>query len=96
MTEYFISDDFAKDVDIHTMGSYSFINVNRGEKPTFTVKVVSSTENYVNLMKDLFDFDKLRALFARKDFKFFYDGLCGAGGPYAKAIFHGELGCDMA
>lgn len=94
--EYFISDDFTKHVDIHTLGSYTFTNVRRGDKPTFTVKVVSSTDQYVDLMKSLFDFDKLRALFARKDFKFFYDGLSGAGGPYAKAIFRDCLGCDPA
>lgn len=96
INEYFISDDFTKHVDIHTLGSYTFTNVRRGDKPTFTVKVVSSTDQYVDLMKSLFDFDKLRALFARKDFKFFYDGLSGAGGPYAKAIFRDCLGCDPA
>lgn len=88
ITEYFIADDFTSKVDIHTMGSYTFTNVRRGDKPNFTVKVVSSTDDYVDLMKSLFNFEKLKALFARKDFKFFYDGLSGAGGPYAKAIFN--------
>lgn len=44
ITEYFIADDFTKDVDIYTQGSYTFTNVRRGDKPNFTVKVVSSTE----------------------------------------------------
>lgn len=94
LKEYSITTDFTKGVDIHTVGEYKFTNVQRGDKPEFTVRVVSPTENYVNLMKELFDFERLRQLFARKDFSFYFDGLSGISGPYARAIFHQCLGCN--
>ena len=41
-------------------------------------------------MRSLFDFDALRALFA-SGFKMRFDGMHAVTGPYAKAIFEGEL-----
>jgi phosphoglucomutase len=38
-------------------------------------------------MREQFDFDAIQKLFARNDFKFLFDGLYGASGPYAKALF---------
>lgn len=38
-------------------------------------------------MKDLFDFTAIKKLLERKDFKVVFDGMYGASGPYAKAIF---------
>ena len=58
----------------------------------FTIEVISSTEIYVNLLKSLFNFDSIKGLLSRKDFKFVYDGLSGVAGPYAKEIFHNEFG----
>lgn len=38
-------------------------------------------------MKKLFDFNAIKALLNRNDFKMVFDGLYGAAGPYAKTIF---------
>ena len=45
---------------------------------------------YLSLMKTLFDFDAIRALFA-SGFRLRFDGLHAVTGPYAHAIFEGDL-----
>lgn len=47
LNEYLISDDFTNFVDISKLGDYVFYNVKRFDKPTFIVKVISSTDYYV-------------------------------------------------
>ena len=42
-------------------------------------------------MREQFDFECIKKLLGRNDFKFLFDGLYGASGPYAKALFHDEL-----
>ena len=36
----------------------------------------------------------LKALLARPDFSFLFDGMHGVAGPYARAVFVDELGAD--
>jgi len=55
-----------------------------------TVHVLDSTEVYIELMKQLFDFEALKAFLSRPDFQLIFDGMHGAAGPYAKRIF-GEV-----
>ncbi len=75
---------FQKDFSINVEG-HGLVKVN----------IVSSTALYVDTMKNLFDFDKLKKLFSRNDFSFVFDGLHGASGPYAVEIFHKILGVKM-
>ena len=56
-----------------------------------TVEVVDPVENYAALMRTLFDFDAIRALFAG-GFRMKFDAMHAITGPYAKAIFEHELG----
>ncbi len=55
------------------------------------VEVIDSVADYAELMKGLFDFDAIRALFAR-GFTMRFDGMSAVSGPYAKAILEGMLG----
>jgi phosphoglucomutase len=55
------------------------------------VEVVDPVANYTALMKTLFDFDAIRALFA-SGFRMRFDAMHAVTGPYAHAILEGELG----
>lgn len=73
------------DVDIDTLGTRVYGNLE--------VEVVDSTADYVEMLKEIFDFDLIRKFFSsHPDFKVLFDGLSGVTGPYGKAIFLKELG----
>jgi len=72
------------DVDLTVPGTYNFDG--------FGVSVFPCVEDHVGLLKQVFDFGKIKALFDRKDFSFVYDSMNGVQGPYAKAIFVDEFG----
>ncbi|KAL2020156.1 hypothetical protein VTK56DRAFT_8680 [Thermocarpiscus australiensis] len=73
------------DIDISAIGTKTYGNLE--------VEVVDSTADYVEMLKDIFDFDLIRQFFAaRPDFKVLFDALSGVTGPYGKAIFEKELG----
>ena len=54
------------------------------------VAIVDPVENWAALMRTLFDFDAIRALFA-SGFRMRFDGMHAITGPYAHAILEGEL-----
>ena len=55
------------------------------------VEVIDPVADYLALMRSLFDFDALRALFA-SGFTLAFDAMHAVTGPYAHAIFERELG----
>jgi phosphoglucomutase len=55
------------------------------------VVVIDSLEDYTAVMEELFDFDKLRALFAR-NFRMLFDAMSAVTGPYARHILEEKLG----
>ncbi len=56
-----------------------------------TVEVIDPVAIYAELMRSLFDFDAIRALFA-SGFRMRFDAMHAVTGPYAKAILEGMLG----
>ena len=81
ISEYKIAE--AEDIDLNQLGTTSV-----GE---MTVEVVDSVADYAELMKSLFDFDKIKALL-ESDFRMCMDSLHAVTGPYAKEILEGALG----
>jgi phosphoglucomutase len=73
----------AGDVDLSTVGETSL-----GQT---IVEVIDSVDTYAGLMRTLFDYDAIRALFA-SGFSMRFDAMHAVTGPYAKAILEGELG----
>ena len=80
ISAYKISD--AADVDIDRLGT---VKVEATE-----IEIIDPVTQYLSLMKTLFDFDAIRALFA-SGFRMRYDALHAVTGPYAHVIFEDEL-----
>ena len=51
------------------------------------MQVFDPVEDYVKLLRTIFDFDALKALLRKPDFTFTFDGMHGVSGPYASRIF---------
>jgi len=81
LTAYRISD--APPVDLDVLGSTRIENM--------AVEVIDPVADYAELMARLFDFDAIRALFAR-GFTMRFDAMHAVSGPYAHAIIEGMLG----
>ena len=62
------------EVDIDTCGAVSTFQI---DDHTFTVEVISSTEDYIRVLQTVFDFSALSALFKRSDFSFHFDAING-------------------
>lgn len=83
LTSYKIAD--IPEVDIKTIGTKTY--------GSLEVEVIDSTADYIQMLKDIFDFDLIKKFFAKNpDFKVLFDGLHGVTGPYGKDIFEKELG----
>jgi phosphoglucomutase len=82
INEYKILD--AADVNLDRTGSFKL--------GTMAVEVIDSVESYAALMRSLFDFTAIRNLLTSGKFRMCMDSLHAVTGPYAHAIFEGQLG----
>ncbi len=73
----------APDVDLDSLGEVRLDDM--------TVEVVDPVADYQALMEQLFDFPRIRAMFAG-GFTMRFDAMSAVTGPYAKAILEGALG----
>ncbi|KAL1922252.1 uncharacterized protein VTP21DRAFT_9791 [Calcarisporiella thermophila] len=63
----------------------------------FQVEVIDSVADYVALMKEIFDFEKIKGFFStHPNFSVLFDGLHGVTGPYGQRIFVQELGLSSS
>ncbi|KAK4336927.1 hypothetical protein RND71_043533 [Anisodus tanguticus] len=60
----------------------------------FTVEIIDSIETYLNLMKEIFDFNKIKTFLSKGDFNILIDSLNGVMGPYTEKVFVDEFGLD--
>lgn len=83
ITSYKIAD--IPEIDLSTVGTKTY--------GPLEVEIVDSTKDYVEMLKDIFDFDLIKKFLAEhKDFKVLFDGLNGVTGDYGVQIFEKELG----
>ncbi|KAF2153703.1 Phosphoglucomutase, first 3 domain-containing protein [Myriangium duriaei CBS 260.36] len=83
LTSYKIVD--IPDIDLSTIGTKKY--------GPLEVEIVHSTEDYVKMLKEIFDFDLIKSfLKEHSDFKVLFDGLSGVTGNYGVDIFEKELG----
>lgn len=64
--------------------------------PTSTVTIIDPFKNYIDTLKSCFDFDQLKKFGAREGFSILFDGMHGAGGPFAQRVLVEELGLPEA
>jgi len=70
-------------IDISVIGDFTLGNMQ--------ISVIDPVTDYEALMRQLFDFDAIKALFAR-GFTVCFDAMHAVTGPYAKRILEGTLG----
>lgn len=93
--KYFIADEDLS-VDYRKTGTTQYLVQTHGSSKfrPFTVQVIDSVEDYLKLLRTIFDFDALKALLHKPDFTFTFDAMHGVAGPYAKRIFVQEFGAS--
>ncbi|KAL9240409.1 hypothetical protein vseg_014634 [Gypsophila vaccaria] len=72
------------DVDLSRVGVTKFGN--------FIVEVVDPVADYIELMESVFDFELIRSLVSRSDYRFTFDAMHAVTGAYASPIFVEKLG----
>lgn len=75
------------DVDLSRLGTTKFGN--------FSVEVVNPVSDYLELMENVFDFQLIKTLVSRPDFRFIFDAMHAVTGAYAKPIFVDKLGASL-
>ncbi len=78
---YLVADE--PDADLHRIGTQQIGGME--------VSVVDPVADYAALMETLFDFPKIRAMFAG-GFRMRFDAMCAVTGPYAREILENRLG----
>jgi phosphoglucomutase len=57
-----------------------------------TVEVIDPVADYAQLMEQLFDFERIRALLTSSSYRMCFDAMHAVTGPYAKTILEDQLG----
>lgn len=94
LSDYKICNNLQCNIDM--IGNYSY-NI---EGQEFSISVIDPLEDYVNLMKTIFDFHGIQSFIANgfdgSPLKLLIDSMNGVTGPYVERIFVQELKCDKS
>jgi phosphoglucomutase len=61
--------------------------------PSSSVTIIDPFTEYVSVLKECFDFDAIQQFVSKRpDFQILFDGMHGAGGPFARRVLMEELG----
>lgn len=85
ITEYKILE--ADDVNIDQIG--------RHELGGMIVEVIDSVADYQELMESIFDFDLIKSMLTKGDFRMRFDAMNAVTGPYGHSIFEKRLGAPQ-
>ena len=83
ISEYLIAD--IPDVDLSVVAEHHF-----GD--SFSVEVIDSTAAYLDMCREVFDFDLIRGFVTRRDFTMVADAMHGVASVYMRDILMGEFG----
>ncbi|XP_062120560.1 phosphoglucomutase, chloroplastic [Humulus lupulus] len=75
------------DIDLTRLGVTKF-----GD---FTVEVIDPVSDYLELMESVFDFQLIKSLVSRSDYRFIFDAMHAVTGAYAQPIFVDKLGASL-
>ncbi len=83
-------------IDLLTLGKHTYEI--EGRSTPFEIEIIDSVDDYVQLMKSIFNFDKIQNLLNGDKGKFpiMINALSGVMGPYVLRIFHEELNAKDA
>lgn len=95
INEYRIVSDMSLQLDTLGIQNYSI------DDRAFTLEVIDPVIDYVNLMKEIFDFERLKKFLQNstirqgesKPLRILIDSMNGVTGPYVREIFINCLGC---
>ena len=80
-------------VDFDVLGKHEF-TIGKDNK-TFQVDIISSVQDYLEMLKNIFDFPAIKSYIKSKNLCVQFDALHGVMGPYAKQVVCEELGASQ-
>jgi phosphoglucomutase len=84
ITRVLATSSLPSSIDISSIGCQTFAG-------SFAVTVVSSTQDYFDVLQTCFDFPLIRQLLSRQNFKLKFDAMNAVTGPYARELFDSIL-----